>query len=180
MNTRIFIALTLLLATPELQSADTPDTADGASEWSWARMILVKRGRKYDRGIALYMTNEQSPGVAFRCQRDKLYAVVSVKPVDFNSLLTEWFRNPAEWKVEYRIDGEPLRAETWVWAYRGKVFVSPPGDSVKDLFEAARRGATLKFTRRKGDPVSIDIPAGDPALFDGFISKCGLPESSTA
>ena len=171
MTTRILIALGLILATPQLPATET---TEGASEWGWARMTLIKQGRKYDRGIALYMTDDQSLGVAFRCQRGKTYAVVSVRPVDYNALLQDWFRNPVEQQVEYTIDDEAQRVETWVWAYSGKVFVSPPGDSVKDLFKAARRGATLSFKRRKGKSVLIRIPTGDPALFDGFVNKCGL------
>ena len=168
---KIFITLTLILAVPQLQSAET---TEDTAEWSWAKMTLVKRGREYDRGIALYMTDEHSLGVAFRCHRDKTYAVVSVRPVDFDALLQEWFRNPVEQQVEYTIDDEALRVETWVWAYGGRVFVSAPGDSVKDLFRAARRGATLSFKRRKGKSVTIRIPTGDPALFDGFVRHCGL------
>lgn len=171
MKTRILIALSLILATPQLPAAEA---IEGASEWAWARMTLVDRGRKYDRGIALFTTDKQSLGIAFRCQRGKTYAVVSVKPVDFNALLAERFRHPAEWQVEYAIDDEALRVETWVWAYNGKVFLSPPGDSVKDLFKAARRGATLSFKRRKGDLLTIRLPPGDPALFEGFVDECGL------
>jgi len=171
MKTRILIAISLILATPQLPAAEA---SEGASEWGWARMTLVDRGRKYDRGIALYTTNDKSLGIAFRCQRGKTYAVVSVRPVDFNALLKDRFRRPAEWQVEFAIDDEALRVETWVWAYSGKVFLSPPGDSVKDLFKAARRGATLSFRRRKGDFLTIRLPPGDPALFEGFVDKCGL------
>lgn len=171
MKTTIFIALSLILVTPPLAATET---TDGASEWSWARMTLIKRGRNYDRGIALYMTDDQSLGIAFRCHGGKTYAVVSVKPVDFDELLRDWFRHPAEWEVEYAIDEEAPRVETWVWAYSGRVFVSRPGDSVRDLFRAARRGTTLSFKRRKGDAMTIEIPPGDTALFDGFVEHCGL------
>lgn len=97
-----------------------------------------------------------------------------MKPVSFRKLLGEWFRNPAEWQVEYRVDDDALKAETWIWLLRGKVFMSQPDGSAADLFRAAKRGTTVWFHRKHGDPVTIEIPPGEPARFDSFVEKCGL------
>ena len=145
-----------------------------AAAWGSSKMTLVVKGQKKDRGYALFTTDENSPGIAFRCDRKKIYAFVSVKPMSFRKLLGQWFRNPAEWQVEYRVDDDALRDETWIWLLRGKVFMSQPDGSANDLFRAAKRGSTVWFQRKHGDPVTIEIPAGDPARFDGFVEKCGL------
>ena len=140
-------------------------------------MTLVKRGKKTNRGYALFTTSDQAPGIAFRCHRRKVYALVSVKPVSFRKLLQEWFRNPAEWQVEYRFDDQKARVESWIWTYEGRVFMSRPGSSTNDLFHAARRGTTLQFQRKHGDPVTIEIPAGEPDRFDSFVETCGLEQT---
>lgn len=172
------LILGLLLAPPLAANAeDTQNSAaenEAASAWGSSRMVLVEKGKKKNRGIALFTTSDQAPGIAFRCHRKKVYAFVSVKPVSFQKLLREWFRNPAEWQVEYRIDDQEARVETWIWTYKGRVFLSRPGSSTNDLFRAARRGATLKFQRKHGDLVTIEIPAGEPDRFDSFVEKCGL------
>jgi len=171
--------LVLLLILPVLianaNDAPAPTTEDDvASAWGSSKMTLIVKGRKRDRGFALFTTDDTSPGIAFRCDRKKVYAFVSVKPLSFRKLLGEWFRNPAEWKVEYRVDDDALRAETWIWLLRGKVFMSRPDESAYELFRAAKRGATVWFHRKHGDPVTIEIPAGEPARFDNFVEKCGL------
>lgn len=171
MNSRILVALALCFVVPDVP-ADEPE--EDTASWEIARLYLVKRGRKLFRGYALYMTDASSPAIGFTCQRKKVYTFVSVKPLSLGDTLEKGFRNPAEWKAHYRIDDDPARDETWIWTYGGKVFMSMPGEPSSYLFKAAGRGASLEFQRKGGDPVRIDIPAGDRTLFDRFIRECGL------
>lgn len=143
-------------------------------DWQMSRLYVKRRGKTYFRGRAIYMTRSDGPAVGFTCQKKQVVAFVSVEPLSIGEILEKWFRNPAEWKVQFRINDGAVRDETWIWTYRGRGFLSRPGDSANDLFEAARRGATLMFHRHRGDPVTIEIPQDPYGQFEYFVEKCGL------
>lgn len=185
MRTAILVLTTILLSSilhaafaENDGNSSVPAFAEGeTAAWGSSRMTLIEKGRKKDRGYALFTTSDQVPGIAFRCHRKKLFAFVSVKPVSFRKLLEKWFRNPAEWQVEYRVDGSEPKVEAWIWTHKGRVFMSRPGESANDLFHAARRGATIDFQRKHGDPVTIEVPPGDVDRFESFVEKCGLSDT---
>ena len=171
MISRAILALTLVLIVPDVPASENPDNEPA---WQTSRLFLIKRGRKLNRGYALFMKDATAPALGFSCRRENVYAYVSVVPLSLGDTFERGFRNPAEWKARYQVDEDAARDETWIWAYGGKVFVSLPDVAPDYLFKAALRGARLEFQRKGGDPVKIDIPAGDQAQFDRFIELCGL------
>lgn len=171
MNYRILWLLVLCLVVPDAPASE-PESDTAA--WESARLYLIKRGKKYSRGHALYMTDASGPALGFNCHRQKLYAFVSVVPLSLGDVLKKWFRNPAEWKATYQVDDEPVRSETWIWTYNGKVFMSLPDDSSSYLLQAAGRGASIEFQRKGGDPVTFDIPAVYQPQLERFTQDCGL------
>jgi hypothetical protein len=170
-NYRILWLLVLCLVVPDAPASE-PESDTAA--WESARLYLIKRGKKYSRGHALYMTDASGPALGFNCHRQKLYAFVSVVPLSLGDVLKKWFRNPAEWKATYQVDDEPVRSETWIWTYNGKVFMSLPDDSSSYLLQAAGRGASIEFQRKGGDPVTFDIPAVYQPQLERFTQECGL------
>jgi hypothetical protein len=170
-NSKILLLLTCCLVVPDVPASE-PE-GDSAA-WEIARLYLIKRGKKYSRGHALYMTDASGPALGFSCHRQKLYAFVSVVPQSLGDVLKKWFRNPAKWKATYQVDDEPARSETWIWTYNGKVFMSLPDDSSNYLLQAAGRGASIEFQRKGGDPVKFDIPAVYQPRLERFTQECGL------
>ncbi len=172
----VAVAIGILIAMPAWAEEPQHEQAERAAEpdWQISRLYVKRQGKTYFRGRGLYMTRSDGPAVGFTCQKQQVYAFVSVEALSIGEIFEKGFRNPAEWKVRFQIDDQPPREETWIWTYGGRVFMSKPGESADDLFKAAGNGATLMFHRDRGDPVTIEIPKDDFGSFDYYVEKCGL------
>ena len=170
------LVLGFLVAMPAWAEESQQQPLGPAVEFDWqiAKLYVKRRGKTYFRGRGLYMTESNGPAIGFTCQKKQIYAFVSVEALSLGEIFEKGFRNPAEWKVRFQIDDQSPRDETWIWTYGGRVFMSKPGDSANDLFNAARNGATLMFHRDRGDPVTFEIPRDDYGQFDHYVEKCGL------
>ena len=57
----------------------------------------------------------------------------------------------------------------------GRLAMAHSAETTMALFEAARRGDKVAVTRKEGqEPVVVEMPEADAALFDDYISACGL------
>ena len=171
---------TLLLA--GVATADEP-TADGA--WEMSDLQLKLRAKNATSAYSMPVTREMEtlllhtvdpdrPGIAFRCENGRLYVLLAVRPLDLEKALREGVRRPRDWQVTYRVDdGEPV-TEDWVSMSNSRLFMAREFASTAAIFRAARDGGSLEVTVKGWDPVTVEIPESDAALFDYYIDSCGL------
>ncbi len=171
---------TLLLA--GVATADEP-TADGA--WEMSDLQLKLRAKNATSAYSMPVTREMEtlllhtvdpdrPGIAFRCENGRLYVLLAVRPLDLEKALREGVRRPRDWQVTYRVDdGEPV-TEDWVSMSNSRLFMAREFASTAAIFRAARDGGSLEVTVKGWDPVTVEIPESEDALFDYYIDSCGL------
>lgn len=164
------VAVATVLAPTTVVSANPEST----SAWDWTEMSKVVKGKRESRGLALYTTAEKSLGAAFRCDDSRLFAFVSVMPVDMQEIVTGSTRRPKNWDVRLSINGGAEREERWVSMFGGKIFMATSAETAAELFHAARDGAEIEFVRPYGKPVSIRIPADSDGIFAEFELGCEL------
>jgi len=55
-----------------------------------------------------------------------------------------------------------------------RLFMARNFASTAAIFNAARDGGTLEVTVKGWDPVTLELPASDDALFDYYVESCDL------
>jgi hypothetical protein len=157
--------------------------ADGA--WEMSDLNLKLRAKNTTSAYSTPVTKEMQtlllntvdpdkPGIAFRCEKGKMYVVLAVRPADLEKALREGVRRPRDWELTYQInDDEPVTGN-WVSMSNSRLFMAHEFASTAAIFNAARDGATLTVTVKGWDPVSIEIPESDDELFDYYIESCEL------
>lgn len=162
--------------------ADEPEE-DGA--WEMSDLTLKLRAKnatsayhspetKETQTLLLYTIDPDEPGIAFRCEKGRLYVTLAVKPADLRKALREGVRRPRDWELTYQIDDAEAVTESWVSMSNGRLFMAHEIASTAAIFHAARDGATLRVQVKGKDPVSFEIPESEDELFDYYIESCRL------
>lgn len=170
-----------MMTTP-LAMADETE-ADGAWEMSDLNLKLRAKNTtsaystpvtKEMETLLLHTVDPDSPGIAFRCEKGKMYVVLAVKPADLEKALREGVRRPRDWELTYQVDDGEAVTENWVSMSNNRLYMAREFASTAAIFNAARDGATLTITVKGSDPVSVAIPESDDELFDYYIESCEL------
>ena len=170
---------TMLLVTA---MAEEPE-ADGA--WEMSDLSLKLRARnttsvyntpftKEMETLLLHTVDPDQPGVAFRCEKGKLFVVLAVTPADLRKALREGVRRPRDAEVTYQIDAGEEVTEPWVSMSNGRLFMAHEFASTSAIYLAARNGQTLVAAVKGQDTVTIEMPESDDELFDYYIESCKL------
>jgi hypothetical protein len=177
----LLLAILVMTMSPP-GSADDAE-ADGA--WEMSDLSLKLRAKNTTSAYSTPVTKEMEtlllhtvdpdrPGIAFRCEKSKMYVILAVRPADLEQALREGVRRPRDWELTYQInDGEAV-TENWVSMSNSRLFMAHEFASAAAIFNAARDGATLTVTVKGWDPVSLEIPESDDELFDYYIESCEL------
>jgi len=179
-----FHRLPVVFVVALLTSAVADDAMpDGAWEMSNLNLSLKARNATsaYDtpatkevQTLLLNTVDPDRPGIAFRCEKGKLYTMLAVRPSDLEKSLREGVRRPRDWTLTYKIgDGDEV-TEEWVSMSNGRLFMAHETASTFAIFRAALGGDTITVTVKGNDPVSVDVPPGDSGLFDAFLDLCAL------
>lgn len=163
-------------------AADDPATGDF---WEMSDLKLKLRAKNATSAYSTPITREMEtlllhtvdpdqPGIAFRCEKGKMYVIVSVRAADLAKALREGVRRPRDWELTYRIDDGAPVTEDWVSMSNSRLFMARKFASTAAIFNAARNGGTLAITVRGSDPVTIDIPESHDDLFDYYVESCEL------
>jgi len=165
------------------EAADEGTAGDGA--WEMSDLQLKLRAKNATSAYSMPVTREMEtlllhtvdpdrPGIAFRCEKGRLYVLLAVRPVDLEKALREGVRRPRDWPLTWRVDdGEPV-SENWVSMSNSRLFMAREFASTAAIFRAARDGGVLTITVKGWDPVTVEIPESDDALFDYYIESCSL------
>lgn len=124
--------------------------------------------------LLLHTVDPDEPGIAFRCEKGRLYLILAVRPVDLSKALREGVRRPRDWEMTYRIDGGEAVTEDWVSMSNSRLFMAHQFATTAAIFHAARDGGTLELAVKGWDPVTVEIPESDDELFDYYIESCDL------
>ena len=146
------------------------------SSWGWSNLKKVNRKTKKETtvGIALYTKQKKALGAAFRCEKKRLYAFLTMKPMNIQERMFQNFRGPTRWKVRYSIDGMDEAEEEWVSIENGNLMMVIPKPTSLAMFEAAKSGTVITVAPRNGKAVTISLPPDSIGLFDRFAERCGL------
>ncbi len=157
--------------------------ADGAWEMSDLSLKLAAKNTtsayhtpvtKEMQTLLLHTVDPDQPGIAFRCEKGRMYVTLAVKPADLRKALREGVRKPRDWELSYQIDDGETVTESWVSMSNGRLFMAHEFASTAAIFHASRNGQTLHVTVKGKDPVSFEIPESDDELFDYYVESCKL------
>ena len=124
--------------------------------------------------LLLHTVDPDKPGIAFRCEKGRLFTMLAVRPSDLRKSLREGVRKPRDWTLTYKIGDAEEVTEEWVSMSNGRLYMAHETASTFAVFQAALDDETLTVTVKGKDPVSIDVPLGDSDLFDAFLDRCAL------
>ena len=124
--------------------------------------------------LLLHTIDPDKPGIAFRCEKGRLFLILAVRPTDLSKALREGVRRPRDWELTYRIDDGAAVTEDWVSMSNSRLFMAHQFASTAAIFHAARDGGTLEVTVKGWDPVTFQIPESEDELFDYYIESCNL------
>jgi hypothetical protein len=186
MRSGLFAAVFVLLVPGVCFADETGTDEPGTGEfWEMSDLKLKLRAKNTTSAYSTPVTKEMEtlllhtvdpdrPGVAFRCEKGKMYVILAVRPTDLEKALREGVRRPRDWELTYRIDdGEPV-TEDWVSMSNSRLFMAHNFASTAAYFHAARDGGTLEITVKGWDPVMLEMPESDDELFDYYIKSCEL------
>ncbi len=176
----LLATLTMLL--PGAAIADEPATGEF---WEMSDLKLKLRAKNATSAYSTPVTKEMEtlllhtvdpdrPGIAFRCEKGRMYAVLAARPADLSKALREGVRRPRDWELTYRIDDGAPVTEDWVSMSNSRLFMAREFASTAAIFHAARDGGTLEITVKGWDPVTIEMPDSDDELFDYYVESCNL------
>jgi len=173
---------TLAMLLPGAAVAQEPG-AEGA--WEMSDLKLKLRAKNATSAYSTPVTREMEtlllhtvdpdrPGIAFRCEKGRMYVILAVRPADLAKALREGVRRPRDWEVTYRLgDADPV-TEDWVSMSNSRLFMARRFASTAAIFHAARDGGTLEVTVKGWDPVTVEMPESDDELFDYYVESCDL------
>ena len=151
--------------------------ASEAPGWRVIDVTKTVNGVETPRGKMLFTTDGERLGAAFRCDAGKLYAFVSVKPVDFSVNLEQRSGRHREKSMSYAIANGESGTEEWVSMFNGKVYKPQYISTTSAMFRAALEGADVTVARHTGaNEVTIDFPQPDRDAFAEFLQGCDLSE----
>ena len=172
------------LAAPVVAIADGHED-EGA--WEMADLELKLRAKnttsaystpitKEMETLLLYTVDPEVPGIAFRCEKGRLYVLLSASAMDLGKALREGVRRPRDWEFTYQIDDSDPVTEDWVSMSNSRLFMAHKFESTAAIFNASRNGdgGTLKANAKGRDGATITIPESDDELFDLYIESCNL------
>lgn len=175
----------LLPAGASLADEPADEAADADGSWEMSDLKLKLRAKNRTSAYSMPVTREMEtlllhtvdpdqPGIAFRCEKGRLYVLLAVRPVDLEKALREGVRRPRDWPLTYRVDGGEPVTEDWVSMSNSRLFMAREFASTAAIFRAARDGGVLDITVKGWDPVTVEMPESDDALFDYYIESCSL------
>lgn len=176
------VLATLAMLLPGASVADDSG-ADGAWEMSDLKLKLRAKNTtsaystpvtKEMETLLLHTVDSDRPGIAFRCEKGKMYVILAVRPADLAKALRQGVRRPRDWELTYSIDNRAPVTEDWVSMSNSRLFMARRFASTAAIFNAARDGGILAITVKGSDPVTIDIPESDDELFDYYVESCKL------
>ena len=163
------------------------DSHEAEGAWEMADLELKLRAKnttsvystpvtKEMETLLLYTVNPDVPGIAFRCEKGRLYVLVSASAIDLSKALREGVRRPRDWEVTYQINDQDPVTEDWVSMSNSRLFMAREFASTAAIFNAARDGdgGTIRANAKGQDGAIIDIPKSDDDLFDLYIESCKL------
>ena len=126
--------------------------------------------------LLLYTVDPDVPGIAFRCEKGRLYVLLSASAMDLGKALREGVRRPRDWEFTYQINDSDPVTEDWVSMSNSRLFMARNFNTTAAIFDASRNGdgGTLKANAKGRDGATITIPESDDALFDLYIESCNL------
>lgn len=124
--------------------------------------------------LLLHTVDPDRPGIAFRCEKGRMYVILAVRAADLSKALREGVRRPRDWELTYSIDDGAAVTEDWVSMSNSRLFMAREFASTAAIFHAARDGGTLEITVKGWDPVTIEMPDSDDELFDYYVESCKL------
>jgi len=177
------LLLVILATTVWFTALADESGADGA--WEMSDLTLKLRAKNTTSAYSTPLTREMQtlllhtvdpdkPGIAFRCEKGRLYVVLAVRPADLSKALREGVRRPRDWELTYRIADYEAVTENWVSMSNSRLFMAREFASTAAIFHAARDGQSLEVTVKGWDPVSIEMPESEDELFDYYIESCRL------
>ena len=177
------LCLAAIAALVPLTSQADDAASDGA--WEMSDLKLKLRAKNTTSAYSMPVTKEMEtlllntvdpdkPGIAFRCEKGRLYVILAVRPADLSQALREGVRRPRDWEVTYRVDDGEAVTEDWVSMSNSRLFMAHEFATTATIYHAARDGGALEITVKGWDPVTIDIPESDDELFDYYIESCKL------
>ena len=185
MNNNLHAALACMaLATPVTAASDGHE---GEGAWEMADLELKLRAKnttsvystpitKEMETLLLYTVDPDVPGIAFRCEKGRLYVVLSATEMDLSRALREGVRRPRDWELTYQInDADPVTGK-WASMSHSRLFMAHEFSSTAEIFNAARDGdgGTMQVTPKGRPGATITIPASDDELFDLYLESCKL------
>ncbi len=173
--TALLAGLLTAIAAVAQASLETEDVILGKN-WQTVLVKQVANGEETVRGRLLFTTDTEATGIAFRCEKGKMFALVSTRPVDFKRMLGLRFRGSEDWQVSFTLNGGDPQNEEWVQMYRGRIFMVKELRTTRQLFELANSQGSFDFTRKYGKPVTVALPAPEPEVFDKFLQDCQLQD----
>ena len=179
-----FCLLLVVFGAALLTSAAADDAVpDGPWEMSNLNLSLKARNAtsayhapatKEVETLLLHTVDPDMPGIAFRCEKGRLFTMLAVRPSDLRKSLREGVRKPRDWTLTYKIGDAEEVTEEWVSMSNGRLYMARETASTFAVFQAALDDETLTVTVKGKDSVSIDVPPGDGDLFDAFLDRCAL------
>lgn len=172
----------VVVLAPGVSLADEPG-ADGAWEMSDLKLKLRAKNAtsaystpvtREMQTLLLHTVDRDRPGIAFRCEKGRMYVILAVRPADLRKALREGVRRPRDRELSYRIDGRDIVTENWVSMSNSRLFMAHDFASTASIFTAARDGGTLQVTVKGWEPVTLEMPDSDDELFDYYIESCDL------
>ena len=154
--------------------------AEEEAAWKLARVGTINQGNKTERGLAMYTSDKSVPGATFRCENGRLFAFLSVEPLDLERMLT-WLsgRKSRAWDVEYTFENREPVKQNWVSLMGDKMYLIRDKTTSRELFDAARRGVSVTVQPRgRKKAVTITLPPDDSDSFSVFAQHCGFAEST--
>lgn len=165
----------------------TSQAGDAASDGAWemSDLKLKLRAKNTTSAYSMPVTREMetlllhtvdadNPGIAFRCEKGRLYLILAVRPADLSQALREGVRRPRDWELTYRIDDGEAVTGDWVSMSNSRLFMAHEFSTTAAIYHAARDGGALEITVKGWEPVSVEIPESDDELFDYYIESCKL------
>lgn len=174
MAARTISSATLFMAYILFAALPVQAMADPAEAWKVLKISEEKNNEVRNRGHMLFTSDAEHVGAAFRCEKGKLFAYLSTRPLDFEEILDNPFSNSKTREVNFSIGQNQEQTDNWVQMYRGHIYMVTGQDAIRSVFEQAWQGGEVTFKRRYKDPVRVLLPELTGSSVDQFMANCSL------
>lgn len=174
MRSLILIVILLALATTVTAREPKIEGVEMSTRWKITR-TTVKRANKVKEatGYMMYTVTPDALDAAFRCQKGRLFAFVAIKPVHMRDA-TKLGWQAKRWYLKVAIGDGEFRDEVWASVHNGKVLMARKRSTSREIFDAARKGTSIRIDPRYGEDVLVKIPADADQVFRRFEEVCGF------